>query len=332
MANWSGGPGAKDAGVNVACPVTTAGATSVDYFRVQTCALPLGVYEHRLTLTTTNGAAIRGVEQTATLGIGGTPNTIDADLQTNQATPRFNVWYGFGKQEQLYYRVTGTAATTAQYTATLSTTPITPTNLGTFAPGSITITSVGQGHTNDTDLWVYDSTFTAIPTFGNDDQIGGGTFQSRLVRTYSPGVYYLALTGFDLANEHGAAADENKKNSFTISVTVQGTALKPIPSSKDAKLKGTPFHARSIVDCTVSNDKKRASCDAYIIRYGGGSATVEFRAGRLVRRVLFVKGIPKAHDSQESFTYSRSGEDTTIKFGDDPSEKYLVPDALIFGG
>jgi len=191
--------------------VTTAGPTSVDTFRVQTCALPLGIYEHRLTLATANGGSIRGVTQTGTIGVGGTPTTTEIELQSNQTTPsRFNVWYGFGKGEEIYYRVTGAAATTTPYAATLSTTPITATPVaGAFNPGSITITTVGQGHTTDTEVWVYDSTLTAIPGFGNDDVITPFSRQSNLVRTYAAGVYYVAITQYSFSNNLGAANDDD---------------------------------------------------------------------------------------------------------------------------
>lgn len=130
----------------------------------------------------------------------------------------------------------------------------------------------------------------------------------------------------------GAAAAENKTNGFTITVSVKGTTRKALPRTADATLAGTPYHARSVVHCFIYWEKTQAECNAYIIRYGGGSATVEFRAGSLVRRVLFVNGVPKAHDSQEALTFSKSGDDTTVRFGDGPSEEFVVPDALVFGG
>jgi hypothetical protein len=130
----------------------------------------------------------------------------------------------------------------------------------------------------------------------------------------------------------GAAASEGKTNQFSFTVSVKGIALKPLSSASDAKLKGTPFHARSEVSASFFYDKERSRAEAYVIRYGNGSATVEFRAGTMVRRVLFLRGVPKASDSQEAFTYSKAGDNTTIRFGDDPTEQFIVPDALIFGG
>ncbi len=191
--------------------------TGLDYFRVKTSADVLGIYQYRMTITTAGTAGhtgtLRGLTQTAGVINPGT----DATLQTTSTLtnpPRYNQWYGFGKQEEMYYRVTGTATTTADYVSTLSRSTITPVNLGSYAPGSITITTKGQGHTTDTDLWVYDGNLNAIPGYGNDDEsiAGGGTgttLQSILTRTYAPGTYYLALTNFHFANNQASPADDD---------------------------------------------------------------------------------------------------------------------------
>jgi len=130
----------------------------------------------------------------------------------------------------------------------------------------------------------------------------------------------------------GAAASEGKTASFTLDIKASGKALKPLPASVDAKLKGTPYHASGPTPCKISLEPNRKECEAFVIRYGNGTATVEFRAGKMVRRVLFVNGTPKAHDSFEKFTFKKVGEVTTIRLGDDPSEEYTVQDALVFGG
>ena len=60
---------------------------------------------------------IEGMAQTA-----GVIGTTDTTVQTSVTTPsRFNQWYGFGAQEEIYYRVTGSTSTTAPYIATMST-------------------------------------------------------------------------------------------------------------------------------------------------------------------------------------------------------------------
>jgi hypothetical protein len=200
-------------------------ATSADMFLVKTPAMPLGVYRHRLTLeSTTPGytGTIHGLNQIpATLGYWpgavGTPGTNDVITQTTQGNSNnLNQWYGFGKQERIYYNVAGTSSTTADYVARWSVDPVTPTDLGTFAAGTIAITTHYEtGNINDTDLWVYDANFNAIDGYGNDGE--SSTFghapsnsaaHSWLQREYVAGTYYLALTDHGLANNKCTPCDD----------------------------------------------------------------------------------------------------------------------------
>jgi len=209
-------------GTSTGSSTITPGVGSADYFLLTTGGLPPGIYKHRLVLTTGGTAGhtgtIRGLTQTA-----GVPNAgTDASAQSSSSAtipPRFNQWYGFGAMEQIYYRVTGTTSTTAPYNATMETTAVTPVDLGSFnvggPSGNLRIETIGQT-TVDTDLWVYDGSFNAIPTYGNDDEsiAGGGTgttLQSLLNnRTYTAGqTYYLALTNFNLANNQGSPPDDD---------------------------------------------------------------------------------------------------------------------------
>lgn len=197
---------------------TSGSGAGLDYFRVQTGALPAGIYRHRLTLTTTGTAGhtgtIRGLSQS-----GGVIGTTDATVQTSSTltTPaRFNQWYGFGSNEELYYRVSGGASTTANYVATLSTDVIAPLDLGTIdvgsnAGGNLTLTSVGQtgGSQVDTDMFVLDSNFQGIPGYLNDDTFASPSAGSTLTRLYTPGVYYVAISNWNTATNLASPADDD---------------------------------------------------------------------------------------------------------------------------
>ncbi|HMS56611.1 MAG TPA: hypothetical protein PKA27_14550 [Fimbriimonadaceae bacterium] len=129
----------------------------------------------------------------------------------------------------------------------------------------------------------------------------------------------------------GAARSENQSITYKMTLRLKGKALVPVSGSRDAKMGA--YHAKGIIDCTISG--KDSQCDALVIRrgrQGEGTATVEFRTGNLVRRVLFIKGQPMASDSPDTFSYRRSGDITTVRFGDKGEETYVVPDALMFGG
>jgi hypothetical protein len=214
------GPGFSIVGNSTGTSTTAPGAASSDNFRINMFAAPLGIYQHRLTITSQvagHTGTLRGLNQTGTVGVGGTAGTLDTTLQTSSTATspaRFNQWYGFGKQESLYYRVTGTASTTADYTATHSVSVVVPLNAGIYNPGMITINTVGVATTStsaqvDTDLWVYDSGMNAIPGYGNDDHFGGTTLGSTLTRNYAPGVYTIAISNFQTFNNQPAANDDD---------------------------------------------------------------------------------------------------------------------------
>jgi hypothetical protein len=207
----------------------SAATTGLDYFLVRTAggSTP-GIYMNRMTLTTSGTAGhtgtLRGLNQTGTAstfvggvvvpGTGGTIGVTDTTLQTTSTTttpPRFNQWYTFGRAADMYYRVTGTATTTADYEATLTSSAVTPTHLGSFQPGNLKISTINQGHTSDTEILVYDSNFNAMAGYLNDDYFtstGTGVLQAELNRSFGAGRYYLAISNFNTANNLASPTDE----------------------------------------------------------------------------------------------------------------------------
>jgi hypothetical protein len=175
--------------------------TTVDTYRIRTGALPLGIYQHRLTLTSPvvgHTGTIRGWNQSGTNPVGGTVGTVDTAIQTtitSAVLPRTVQWYGFGKQEELFYRVSGTATTTAAYTATMSTATVTPNVIAPAfeASGPITISTGGQTAV-DTELLLYDSAFNLVAQNDNNS----ASSQSTITTTLAPGTYYLAVSVFEL--------------------------------------------------------------------------------------------------------------------------------------
>ena len=199
----------------------SASAAGLDYFRVTVKTAPPAIYQNRLVITTSGTAGhtgtIRGLLQSAGVITAGSDSTGQASSSTS-VPARINQWYGFGKGEQFFYRVAGGAATTAPYVATMETTVITPEVVSTpIAAGPVAISTIGQGHTNDTDFWVYDSNFNPLPTFGNDENstMGGGTgigTQSFCRRTLAPGRYYVAMGAFNTFNDLASPSDDRDPN------------------------------------------------------------------------------------------------------------------------
>jgi hypothetical protein len=208
----------------------TGAAASADYFLLRTVAAPLGVYRHRMLFSTTGTAGhftnLRGFSQwDSEINYYPGPNptgsgTDDATGNFSQTTAtastpaRTITWYGFGHEEQLYDRVTGAAATTGPYTLTYERTAVTPIDLGTFAGGVVTVSTAGMGHTSNTEIWVYDSDFRPIPGFNNDDVLVANQV-STLTRDFTQGgVYYLAISGQNLANNLPSPTDDKMRSVF----------------------------------------------------------------------------------------------------------------------
>jgi hypothetical protein len=174
----------------------TAGAASADTFLLKTTPAALGIYRHRMVITTGGTAGhigtIRGLSASSA-GAG----TLDSILQTSSSSTapgRMNQWYGFGKEEQLYYRVTGTASTTGNYTSTLSTDVITPTAFGTNPEaGSMTIQHDAATDTAyDRDMFLFDSNFNPIAGIDDSDT-------TALSANLTPGTYYIGYGRFNTA-------------------------------------------------------------------------------------------------------------------------------------
>ncbi len=227
-------------GTTTGSSTVTPGAASADTWHIKTAPLPAGIYRHTLTLTTTGTAghigSIRGLNQTSGVGLPGTIGTTDNALATSSTTTNRSVsWYGFGRGEEIYYRVTGGSTTTAPYDATLTTVAVTPLAGGSFAAGSVRFQTLGQT-TVDTDIHLFDGTMTIIDDANNDDESvaeggGGTTLQSMLTRTLAAGTYTLAIGRFNTAtNDNAPATDDFRTGNvmdfpdgIACSSTVQGS-------------------------------------------------------------------------------------------------------------
>lgn len=129
-----------------------------------------------------------------------------------------------------------------------------------------------------------------------------------------------------------AAARRNAASNYTLGVGVGGTALKPLPAAKDALVPGTRYHAQTTVPCAPAYTQVR-ECTASVVRRGfDGTATVELAWGDQgnTRRILFIKGEPKAADSSQAMKSTRSERGWTVEF--DGGERIEIPEPLIFGG
>ncbi len=179
----------------------------LDYFRVTTATQTTpGFYRHRLIVTTTgtagHTATIRGLAQSNGVITAGGDITVQTS-STATTPPRFVQWYTSQAGGDLFVRLAGVAATTADYSLDYEVTPVTEiAGPPTLPSGSITISTTPT--TVATDMWVYDGTRTAIPLAGQDDEFGTASVGGSFARTYAAGTYYLAITNFNMANEQAS--------------------------------------------------------------------------------------------------------------------------------
>jgi subtilisin-like proprotein convertase family protein len=187
----------------------TAGATSSDYFLVQTKARALGIYRYRLAFTSAvagHTISIRGLSQTGGVVTAGT----DAGIQNHSSAlvtgARSVQWYGFGRQERIYVKVTGTTTTTAQYTGTLSVDAVVPTDVSGVVDGTVTIKKGTATATPNADIIVMDSALNPVPGFLFDEPDATG-----LVRDFTAGTYYVAFGTFNTCNDQPSPSDDTRR-------------------------------------------------------------------------------------------------------------------------
>ena len=184
--------------------------SSADYWEIATAPQPVpGWYRWTLTVSAGNTISVRALDVSGSAGSGSTaiPGTDD------EAQSSFNDqidWYSNESISRICIRVLGSGSSPAAYSVSLTGTPISSTLVtGTFAPGMIQVTTVGQT-SDDTDISIADSTRTIIPGYLNDDDgIGNPGLQSELTRMYTPGIYYFVVSDFDQNNSEGGAVDDD---------------------------------------------------------------------------------------------------------------------------
>jgi hypothetical protein len=195
---------------------TGSTGAGLDYYRLTTAAQANpAFYRHRLiiqTATPGHTGTLRGLTQLD----GVIDPASDVDFQVSSPTtvpPRFVQWYTSHAPAEIYVRIAGTGATTADYALDYEVTTVTEVGtLPALIAGSITISTVDQTAV-DTDLWVYDENREAIPDAGNDDEFNGPTLQSTLTRSYDAGtLYHVAVSSYNTGNGLPSPADDDFRN------------------------------------------------------------------------------------------------------------------------
>ncbi len=171
------------------------------------------------------------------------------------------------------------------------------------------------------------SYFNLLPPDSSDVAMATGEFIDNRFDGLLPddGIYTIRVFLYR------AAARRNEASDFTLTVGVTGAPLTPVSAKIDAVVPGTNYHASTTVSCEPAYTKTR-ECEALVIRRGhDGTATVELRWDKnWKRRILFIKGEPKAANVPQAMTFKRNERGWRITFNGD--EHFEVPEALVYGG
>jgi hypothetical protein len=200
------------------------GTALVDMWLVKTAAAAPAIYRHEMNQTqgaTTQNWTVRGRGQAS--GVAASSPGNNGAQQSVSSAARTLAWYGFGKQEQVTLE-TASGSSTIPYAYRLTDTVVTPTDAtGTLVEGAVTIQVVDGGATGiNSDCWLYDSNFNALVSGaggpgGADDTLApdGSLITTSILpittsftRTLTPGVYYLAVSPANLANDQPNVATE----------------------------------------------------------------------------------------------------------------------------
>ena len=184
--------------------LTNGGIDSVDYFQIDGRAATPGVYRHTLNLYSPANnffMSMRGLSQTAGNINAGTDATL-LSARTDAAGNREMMYYDFGTRGRAYIAISGTAATTFPYSLRHDVVQVTPTVIGPFTEGDLQFSEAGAS-VIDFDYWVYDTDGNPIPGYGHDDNDTPG-----MTRQFIPGVYFLAVSRFNFANNLPSPADD----------------------------------------------------------------------------------------------------------------------------
>lgn len=182
----------------------------------------------------------------------------------------------------------------------------------------MTVNLKGSNNANYFNLLPPDSTDAAMAI----GELNGNRFEGLLP---DDGVYTIRVFLMRAAGRRNEASD------YTLSVGITGEPIKPVSGEVDAVFPGTSYHARTTILCEPQYSQTR-ECEALVVRRSfDGTATVELRwEGDRKRRILFIKGEPKAADVPQAMTFIRHERGWRVSFNGD--EHFEIPESLVYGG
>lgn len=129
----------------------------------------------------------------------------------------------------------------------------------------------------------------------------------------------------------GSAARRDEAARYMLSVGITGDPPTGAPAS-DAKIPGTPYHARGPVSCSIGPDEEGSSeCEFSVIRGAPGTAEVHLVSPGGEKRVIrFTDGVVSTPDPDVTLTVEKRADEWAI--GINEFEFYIIPQAVVYGG
>lgn len=214
----------------------TTSETDVDYWRIAT-SLEIGGGRARYTLLIRSDSGEHRLTLRGQSQVNGVID-INSDVAVQEAAALGGgrtglVFYG-DPQAYVTFKVEPLTSTAGAYRLDLRWEQFAAQDLGTFNPGQIEVSTLNQGHSTDTDLFVQ-ADFSSTMFGSNDDSVNPPAEQSHLVRDFTAGPYALMLSDSNLAAGGASPADDGDRNQPVIdysgAVAAQNPSSAPIDLS-----------------------------------------------------------------------------------------------------
>lgn len=129
-----------------------------------------------------------------------------------------------------------------------------------------------------------------------------------------------------------SAARRNEVAPYRLEIMISGKAAQT--TSHDAKVAGTPYHATGKIPCAAMSGQPMGTCQFGVKRQGNGNALVTVTHNNGKKRVIIFQngratGYDQSQADQSKFSSTKDSDLSIIKIG---SERYEIPDAVVYGG
>lgn len=131
-----------------------------------------------------------------------------------------------------------------------------------------------------------------------------------------------------------SAARRNEVAPYRLEIMVNNQSSSTTSKSFDAKVAGTKYHAVGKVPCALASGQPTGDCQFGVVRKENGNAlvTVTHPNGK-TRTIIFKNGQAVGYENSQidhqKFSSTKEADLNMIRIG---TERYEVPDAVVFGG